>query len=270
MPEGHVTHRLATEIEQRFARRVVHASSPQGRFVEGAALIDGHKVLGAESVGKHLFVRFPHALFLHVHLGLYGRFTFGDAPVPEPVGEIRLRLVSRTSWADLRGATRCEILDPAGKDDIEARLGDDPLRAESNGERAWKRISASRASIATLLMDQSVVAGSGNIFRAEVLFRSGIDPMREGRSITEDEWAALWGDLVSLMGYAYRHGRVDTVRAAHLPEAMGRAPREDAHGGEVYVYRRAGQACHVCGDTIRRRELGNRNLFWCPTCQSGA
>jgi DNA-formamidopyrimidine glycosylase len=268
MPEGHVTHRLAAEIEQRFARRVVHASSPQGRFVEGAALIDGHKVLGAESVGKHLFVRFPHAHILHVHLGLYGRFTVGDAPVPEPVGEIRLRLVSRTSWADLRGATRCEIVDPAGKDDIEARLGDDPLRAESTGERARARIAASRAPIATLLMDQSVVAGSGNIFRAEVLFRNGIDPMREARSITEDEWSALWSDFVELMQYAFRHGRVDTVRDDHLPEAMGRPPREDAHGGEVYVYRRAGQACHVCGDTVRTRELGNRNLFWCPTCQA--
>ncbi len=268
MPEGHVTHRLATEMERRFARRVVHVSSPQGRFAEGAALIDGTKVLGAEATGKHLFVRFSHARFLHVHLGLYGRFTFGDTPAPDPVGEVRVRLVNRSSWADLRGATRCEILDPAGKDDIEARLGDDPLQPGSTGERAWERISKSRAPIATLLMDQSVVAGSGNIFRAEVLFRSGIDPMREGRSITGDEWAALWADFVGLMGYAYEHGRVDTVRDAHLPEVMGRAPREDAHGGEVYVYRRAGLPCHVCGDPVRQRELGNRNLFWCPTCQS--
>lgn len=268
MPEGHVTHRLADEIEARFGRRVVHASSPQGRFVDGAALIDGTRLARAEAIGKHLFVRFPHAHVLHVHLGLYGRFTFGDAPAPEEIGQIRLRLMNRSSWADLRGASRCEMLDPGGRDQLEARLGDDPLRPEATGERAWAKISHSRAPIATLLMDQSVVAGTGNIFRAEVLFRSGIDPMRQGRTITRDEWSVMWSDLVELMAYAYRNGRIDTVRAEHTPEAMGRPPREDAHGGEVYVYRREGQTCLVCGDTVRRVELGNRNLFWCPTCQA--
>lgn len=267
MPEGHVTHRLADEFEKRFARRVVHAQSPQGRFVDGAALIDGTRVLGAEATGKHLFVRFPHARWLHVHLGLYGRFTFGETPVPEPVGQIRLRIFNRSHWGDLRGASRCELVDPEGKDAIEARLGDDPLRPEATGQRAWAKISKSRSAIATLLLDQSVVAGTGNIFRAEVLFRNGIDPWREGRSITEDEWAAMWSDLVELMGYAYVHGRVDTVRPEHTPEATGRAPREDAHGGEVYVYRRAGMDCHVCGTSVRTTEIGNRNLFWCPTCQ---
>ncbi len=267
MPEGHVTHRLATEFEERFARRVVHASSPQGRFADGAAWIDGRKVLGAEATGKHLFVRLPEARWLHVHLGLYGRFTFGATPVPDPVGQIRVRLVNRSWWADLRGASRCELVDPEEKEHIETRLGDDPLRSDATGERAWAKISKSRAAIAKLLMDQSVVAGTGNIFRAEVLFRNGIDPWREGRSITDDEWAAMWADLVELMGYAYQHGVVDTVRPEHTPEAMGREPREDAHGGEVYVYRRNGQACLVCGDTVRTTELANRNLFWCPTCQ---
>lgn len=269
MPEGHVTHRLAAEIERRFARRVVHATSPQGRFRQGAAMVDGHKLVGADAMGKHLFVRFPHARWIHVHLGIYGRFTFGDCPAPDEVGQIRLRLVNRTSWADLRGASRCELVDLDGKDSIESRLGDDPLRPGATGQRAWARIHRSRAPIATLLMDQSVVAGTGNIFRAEVLFRNRIDPMRQGRSITDDEWAAMWSDLVGLMAYAYDHGRIDTVADGHTPEAMGRPPREDRHGGEVYVYRRAGQPCHVCGDTIRRVELGNRNLFWCPTCQSG-
>lgn len=269
MPEGHVTHRLARELNDRFTRRVVHATSPQGRFTDGAALIDGLKMAGAEAVGKHLFVGFPNACWLHVHLGLYGRFTFGDRPVPDPVGQIRLRLVNRTSWADLRGASRCELLDPEARESIEARLGDDPLRPTSTGERAWERIRRSRAPIATLLMDQAVVAGTGNIFRAEVLFRNAIDPMREGRTLSSDEWSEIWSDLVGLMAYAFKHGRVDTVRDEHLPEAMGRAPREDAHGGEVYVYRRAQMPCYICGDTIRQRELGNRNLFWCPTCQAG-
>jgi endonuclease-8 len=69
------------------------------------------------------------------------------------------------------------------------------------------------------------------------------------------------------MAYGVRTGRIDTVRAEHSPEAMGRAPRVDDHGGEVYVYRRQGQPCHVCGSTIATRVLEGRNLFWCPRCQ---
>jgi endonuclease-8 len=269
MPEGHVIHRLADEIEARFARRGVAVSSPQGRFASGAAQLDGRRLLGAEADGKHLFIRFGGARWIHVHLGLYGRFTFGSAPAPEPVGQVRLRLENRTSWADLRGATRCALIGVGEKEQIEARLGDDPLRADATGERAWARVSRSRAPLATLLMDQSVIAGIGNIFRAEVLFRAGLDPWREGRSLTPEEWHEVWSDLVELMRYAYEHGRIDSVLPEHDPEVMGRDPRVDRHGGEVYVYRRAGQACHVCGTPIRIVDHAGRNLFWCPTCQAG-
>ncbi len=270
MPEGHVIHHLAAEIDHRFTGRVVHASSPQGRFTQGAALLDGRKVRGADAVGKHLFIQFSGAHWLHIHLGLYGRFTFGDGAAPAPVGQVRLRLTNRLGWTDLRGASACDLLDPGEKDAIEARLGDDPLDPHATGARAWARIHRSSAPIATLLMDQRVVAGSGNIFRAEVLFRAGVDPFMEGRSLEPTAWQAMWADFVDLMGYGLAHGRIDTVRPAHTPEAMGRPPRVDDHGGEVYVYRRDGLPCHVCGTAIRRVELAGRNLFWCPTCNGRA
>lgn len=63
------------------------------------------------------------------------------------------------------------------------------------------------------------------------------------------------------------NGRIDTVHAAHAPAAK-RAPRMDRHGGEVYVHRRAGQPCLVCGSELRRAELAGRNSYWCPTCQA--
>lgn len=72
------------------------------------------------------------------------------------------------------------------------------------------------------------------------------------------------------MNYGVEHGRIDTVRAEHSPEAMGREPRKDDHGGEVYVYRRAGLPCYVCGTPIAEQVMEGRNLFWCPTCQSAA
>jgi endonuclease-8 len=116
-------------------------------------------------------------------------------------------------------------------------------------------------------MDQSVLSGVGNVFRAEILFRARLNPLVPGEKVSKRRWNAMWDDLVFLMEYGVRTGRIDTVRPEHEPEAMGRSPRVDDHGGEVYVYRRAGQPCHVCGSTVRTKILEGRNLFWCPTCQ---
>ena len=116
-------------------------------------------------------------------------------------------------------------------------------------------------------MDQGVFAGVGNIYRAEVLYRHRLDPFRPGRTLRRGQFDAVWADLVELMAEGVRTGRIDTVRPEHLPEAMGRPPREDRHGGEVYVYRRAGQPCLVCGRRVRITELAGRNLYWCTRCQ---
>ncbi len=77
----------------------------------------------------------------------------------------------------------------------------------------------------------------------------------------------MWHDLVVLMRYGVAHNRIDTVRDEHTPEAMGRDPRVDDHGGEVYVYRRTGQPCLICTRSVRTQEMEGRNLFWCPGCQ---
>ncbi|SFB97600.1 Fpg/Nei family DNA glycosylase [Streptomyces aidingensis] len=268
MPEGHTLHRLAAAFRERFGDgRPLRAASPQGRFAGSAALLDGRPLTGAEAHGKHLFLGFGPAGWVHIHLGLYGKVSFGTGRAPEPAGQIRLRLTGPDGWADLRGPNTCALLTGAGKDAVHARLGPDPLRPADDPDRAWRRISRSRTPIAVLLMDQSVVAGVGNIYRAEVLFRHGIDPRRPGRAVGRAEWEALWADLRLLMREGVRTGRIDTVRAEHLPEAMGRAPRVDAHGGEVYVYRRAEQRCHICAQRVRATELMGRNLFWCPGCQ---
>jgi formamidopyrimidine-DNA glycosylase len=116
-------------------------------------------------------------------------------------------------------------------------------------------------------MDQEVVAGVGNVYRAEVLFRHRIHPLRPGRTLRRGQFQAMWDDLVVLMAAGVVVNRIDTVRPEHTPEAMGREPRRDDHGGEVYVYRRHGQDCHVCGTRIRTEVLVGRNLFWCPRCQ---
>ncbi len=268
MPEGHTIHRLAGEFWERFGDRPVAASSPQGRFADGAALIDGLRLTAAEAHGKHLLLRFGADRWLHVHLGIYGTVTQGPPPEPPIRGEVRLRLTGPAGFADLRGPNACELLDPIEKKTLHSRLGADPLRPDSDPGAAWRRISRSRTSIGALLMDQAVVAGPGNIYRAEVLFRQGIDPGRPGKDLTEAEWTAIWNDLRELMAEGVRSGRIDTVRPEHTPEAMGRPPRVDDHGGEVYVYRRAGLPCLLCDTEVRTARLVARNLFWCPSCQS--
>lgn len=267
MPEGHTLHRLARLHTRRYAGHEVEVTSPQGRFAAEAALLDGRVLESAEAFGKHLFHSYGAQGTVHIHLGLYGQFAEAEHPVQPPVGQVRLRLVGPTHWTDLRGATRCELLTDGEVDAILARLGPDPLRDDADPERAWRRISASRSSIAALLMDQSVLAGVGNVYRAEVLFRHGIPPMTQGRDLGRERWEDIWADLVELMRDGVRSGSIDTVRTEHLPETMGRPARQDRHGGEVYVYRRAGLPCLVCGAEIGMAELAARKLYWCPCCQ---
>jgi endonuclease VIII len=270
MPEGHTLFRLARDLRQRFAGRVVSVSSPQGRFADSAALVDGTRLLTSESFGKHLFVGFEEDRFVHVHLGLYGRFDLHDGPPAPPVGQVRMRFVadgSAPSYGDLRGATACELLTGAQRGAVLARLGPDPLRDDADWTRAWDRVARSGTPIGALLMDQTVLAGVGNVYRAEVLFRHRLHPLRPGSSLRRGRFEALWEDLVALMHEGVDTGRIDTVHAQHTPEAMSRAPRVDDHGGEVYVYRRQGLPCYVCGTRIRTEVLAGRNLFWCPRCQ---
>lgn len=268
MPEGNVIHYQARLLSRAFRRKVVGVDSPQGRFAAGAALVTGRTVTGIEANGKHLFVHFDNERTIHVHLGLFGKWTWGTGTAPDVAGQVRLRMMTAASWAELRGPTVCEVLDQAGVAAALARIGPDPIRADADPLRAWRRVSGSGAPVAGLLMDQRTFAGVGNIYRAEVLFRHGIDPYRPGRALARQEFDAIWADLVALMTAGTKRGRIDTVRPEHAPDAMGRPARRDRHGGEVYVYRRAGLPCLVCGTEVARADVQGRNLYWCPTCQT--
>lgn len=266
VPEGHVIHRLAGELTAHFGGHGIRSQSPQGRFAAQAQLLDGMTLEGAVAYGKHLLVEVgPHRV--HIHLGMAGRFTIQTSPATGPLTSVRWQLLSETALAQLRGPAICELLDDNGIAALFARLGPDPLRADANPAVAWQRISRSGQPIAALLMDQRIFAGVGNIYRAEVLFRQRLDPMTPGNALRRNEFTAMWDDLVTLMAAGVATGRIDTVRPEHLPEAMGRPPRVDRHGGEVYLYRRASQPCLICHTPVRSAVLAGRNLFWCPRCQ---
>ena len=243
------------------------AASPQGRFADGAARLSGRALVNTEAYGKHLLHDYGDGVVLHVHLGLYGKFADGPGSAPPPVGEIRLRLWNTAHWLDLRGPAACQLLDPPEVTALLARLGPDPLREDASPDAAWDAIRRSDRPLLALLMDQSIVAGAGLIYATEALFRARLRPTTPGRRLRPKQWAELWADLRTLMRAGVAEGRIDTVHNVHTPEAMGRAPRVDRHGGEVYVYRRTGQPCLVCGTPVRTATISNRNAYWCPGCQ---
>lgn len=315
MPEGHSVHRLARQFGDVFGGAVLAVSSPQGKFAAGSQRLDGHVLERAEAHGKQMFLYFSHDLVLRVHLGLYGAWDFGgdstftgassigaprrigeqevaSSPAspaggytgpPEPRGAVRVRLVSVHGWADLRGPTACEVLTPAESAAVRSKLGPDPLNnLPGDAAEFARRIRKSSRCIALQLMKQEVLAGVGNVYRAEVLFRLGLDPLLPGRSLQQEEALALWNDVARTMADGVRDGRIITTELADRPTGLGAAvghglveavepqpnrdvPVADAH----YVYKRQGLPCRLCGTEIAMKELGGRKLYWCPACQGG-
>lgn len=274
MPEGHTLHRLAGALDAAFAGTAPKVSSPQGRFADGAALLDGTVVEGAWAHGKLLFVDFAGARTLYVHLGLIG--TWFVLPVgpehaglgPPVVGEVRLRVADARHVADLRGPMACQVLDQGEVGRLVARQGPDPLQPDQDPATAYGRISRSGRTVAELLMDQTVLAGVGNIYRCEVLWRHRLHPLRPGRSLRRASWQLVWDDLVRLMPWGVRTGAIitlddvleDTAAAWERGERPV-VPREFA------VYKRTGMPCLRCGSTVRHKVVAGRNLFWCGGCQ---
>lgn len=313
MPEGHSVHRLARQFGDVFAGQRLAVSSPQGRFAAGAALLDGHVLAGATAHGKHLFLEFDHGLVLHVHLGLYGAWDFGGdstfrgassigaprrvgerevyddgaglpayAGPPDPVGAVRVRLASGHGWADLRGATTCEAITEAETAAAMVRLGPDPLCGlPGSRERFVSGVRAKRTPVAALLMDQKLIAGVGNVYRAELLFRQRLNPWLPGNSLPERAARLLWDDTVAMMSDGVRDGRIITTPARYWtpqgtvsdPAASGGSASDGSAGGlpapedAHFVYRRHGLDCRVCGTAVALTELGARKLYWCRQCQ---
>lgn len=298
---------------------VVGATSPQGRFAHGAALLDGRVMEECYAVGKQMFARFTDDLHLRVHLGIYGAWDFttrllegepdtvragqtgeyadaasgsmgaprsarvsrvrageeeavtgtsgaGDVWPPEPVGAVRVRLLSGRVCADLRGPTVCEVITPHEAASHLENLGPDP--AVDGKRRGWTRFRDKAAHrktpIASLLMDQSMIAGIGNIYRAEMLFRAGIDPYTRTVDLSEAQLRALWNDWCRLLPVG-----IDTGVIVTRSELRGRARQAmltsvaDRH----HVYGRAGEQCRVCSTPISLADMQGRKLYWCAGCQ---
>jgi endonuclease-8 len=260
MPEGHKTHFIAKQHTELLVGDSLQVTSPQGRFRGDARRISGTRLEAVEAVGKHLFYGFEGGRILHIHLGRYGKFRQHSSPPPRPVGQVRARLKGSSTTFDLTGPTTCRVIDQQLRDQVTAALGPDPLAGGRKSD-VWKGISRSNKPIGALLLDQSVVAGVGNIFRAEVLFETMIDPETAGSALPKESFDRLWRSLTRMMKTGLRHGRIISVTAREA----GKPLREIDGKDRFRVYGKS--ICPRCGQLIESIELASRRLYVCTRCQ---
>lgn len=265
MPEGHTVHRTANDFNKMFAGQAITITSPQGRFNSEAKLISGQVLLRAKAIGKQLFLEFENQLTLRIHLGIYGKWSFVQLfdGLPQPVGQVRARFVSATHMADLRGPTVCEVISKPEALEVEKRLGPDPLNPNPKGiqeQRFIQRVQQSKTPIGLLLMNQDVISGIGNVYRAEILFRAGISPHRAGTSLSLEEIRAIWADAVDLLKVGVKTGFMIT-----RDELRTKNPDKSERN---YVYKREGIPCRNCGTNVSIEIMAARKLYWCVGCQN--
>lgn len=372
MPEGHSIFRLAEQFRAVLGGEIVRASSPQGRFTDGARELDGKRLIGVRTRGKHLFLqfaptlvrseadsietlqltqaegnhsgeysaetksqkaRFHDSIWLHVHLGIYGSWRFtgdeqfvapirgdseatgpeievtlteskkteiiheipahfqvddsawaphehfadrwflmpGDFDAFEPIGTVRLRLLTSHGAADLTGPNRCELMTWEEVQATEARLGPDPLAADDDFEAFVQRAATRKKGIGEALMDQAVIAGVGNIYRAEVLYAARLNPFKPAKEVSVKKLRQIWDWLRRFMPLGVESGRVTTIDREDFAEFVERETAADREIKPIderyYVYQRDGRPCLRCAATIRLEIVATRKLYWCPRCQ---
>lgn len=259
MPEGHSVRRIANRFNKDFKNSPIKITSPQGRFVD-STLISGQELIEANALGKQMFLHFESGT-IRIHLGIFGKWSFSKLE-KEPVGQVRARFQTEGLIADLRGPTICELIDQAGVQAVHDRLGPDPLWPDGDLKqlaRFLERVSRSNSAIGQLLMDQSVIAGIGNVYRAELLFRAGLSPFTKGKSVPQEVLVGIWNDAVVLMALGVKTGLMLT-RDGYLSAKVPRFER-------YQVYKREGLECRLCFGPVSIGLMQARKLYWCARCQ---
>ncbi|WP_432491202.1 DNA-formamidopyrimidine glycosylase family protein [Kineococcus auxinigenes] len=246
MPEGHLLHRHAREQHAALAGRTVRVASPQGRFDAGP--FDGHRLDAVTAVGKNLLYAVDGAPAVHVHLGMRGLFLGCGAWPPAPPRGTRFLIGTDAAAFALIAPSTCEALDEAGVAALLTSLGPDPLDPAASREEAVRRVEGARGPVGAALLEQSVWAGIGNAWRAELLFLAGVDPARR---VDGAEAGRLW-DLA--------------VHHLELGAAAGQVVSDPAAPDERWVYER--DTCRRCGAAVRVSSVGGRTAYTCPVEQT--
>jgi endonuclease VIII len=244
MPEGDALHRAAERLRVLEGEIVtVETPHPRAAVLRLPERLDGLRLERVQAVGKNLLLSFEGGLLLRSHLRMHGRWRV-QAAGTEPHG---------TPWLVLRGSECQAVLwnGPVlelkrGRSPAVARLGPDVLADPPDEKAMIARLRGAGPSrqVGDALLDQRLLAGVGNMWKAEILFEAGISPWRPIGELSDDDLARIVGQATRLMRTGRRRHR---------------------------VYRRAGLPCRVCGAGIRSYPQGDeaRMAYWCPGCQGG-
>lgn len=263
MPEGDTLYRVARQLRPVLRGKTItaaHAWRPRsGRAIDAASLV-GHRVESVEARGKHLLVAFDDHRMLHSHLGMTG--SWHAYPLGEqwkkPAHRAAIWLATATHVAVNFSPKLLELRAGAALrgDRYLRRLGPDLMRPGVDLASAVLRLRTHDAApIGEAVMNQTLVAGIGNVYKSETLFLARLDPWRPVGTIPDRE-------LLDYLGMTHKLMRENRGRG-------WRTTRPAASGPRLWVYGRNGDLCLVCGGVIHRRAQGDaaRTTYWCPVCQ---
>ena len=239
------------------AERVVQRPSP-AEFCRG---LPGRRIEDVSRRGKYLLFRLSDGRCLIIHLRMTGAILHRAKDAPE---DRYLRICfslddsSELRYTDLRKMGSMWLVEE--QEPIVGKLGPDAL--EGLTWQTLRSLTDGRsAPIKAVLMDQQALAGLGNIYSEEALFRVGIDPRRPAKSLAGDDLRrlskAIRGVLLEAMGH----------RGSSFRDYVDAEGREGQHQRYVKVYRRTGESCYNCGTSIERIKLSGRSTHFCPRCQ---
>jgi len=253
---------VSAEIRHpRLARR-------QDRPADFSDRIAGRLVLRIDRIGKLLMKRLDGEVTWVTHLGMSGRVRLvaaGDAEEPHTNVVVRLDDGNEFRLVDPRTFGFVVALLPGEPGEgAWTSLGPDALDALPTSPRLARRLAGRSAPIKALLLDQGFLAGLGNIYADEVLFRAGVSPHRPGGSLSRDEVARIRAAIRPVLRAGLRHGGTSLADLAYLlPDG-----RAGDYLSRLKVYGRAGDPCRRCGDEIIRTVVRGRSTHWCPRCQT--
>jgi formamidopyrimidine-DNA glycosylase len=228
--------------------------------------IAGRAVTGSRRRAKYILIDLDSGGLLVVHLRMTGNLHFADSADP-PHRHLRARLPledgEELRFADTRKFGRLYLGDEAELAGVIplATLGPEPLAEDFTLERLRASLAGRRGPIKAGLLDQSVIAGLGNIYVDESLFHAGIDPRRPANSLDEKELEALFAAIQATLRQAIGNG--GTSFRDYLSTWGRKGTNQDA----LLVFRRHGEACPRCGHPLQRIVVGGRGTHFCPNCQ---
>jgi formamidopyrimidine-DNA glycosylase len=265
-----VRRRLAPVLEGRRFERVeisdVRLTRPHDP-AEVARELEGERVLKVDRRGKYLIVRFESGRALLVHLRMTGSFltAAGDGELvddPHRRAVVNLDDGSDVGYRDVRRFGTWLLLEPSEVEEyIDARVGREPLEDAYKAKHLAEQLAHRRAPIKAAILDQRTVAGVGNIYADEALWRAQVHPLTPSNELTPDEVKAVHkGIRASLQAGVRRQG--STLRDYRLPDGSSGTAQD-----RFKVYGRAGSPCERCGTPIDKIRAGGRGTWYCPSCQ---